>query len=103
MQKFLNALTELSNSPSINAMQTTYGSLHILSGDVVGTHMLLTRLSLQEQLDALLSSPPSLALTQGDLRLPASTVTSYAMTIAPAQAQRSRTPDGQGVLGVSIS
>lgn len=101
MQKFLQVLAELSSSPAINAMQTTYGSLHALSKSAVGTHVVFTRLSLQEQLDALLLSPPHAALIQGDLRLPARAIASYAMTIAPAQKQQSRSPDGGGVLGVS--
>ncbi len=101
MHKFLQALADVSSSPAIDAMQTTYGALHVLSGDTSGTHVMFTRLSLQEQLDALLSSPPYLALIQNDSRLPARAVASYAMVIAPTQKQQSCTPDGQGVLGVS--
>lgn len=101
MQKFLWVLAELSSSPAINAMQTTHGTLHALSKSAIGTHVVFTRLSLQEQLDALLLSPPHHALIQGDSRLPARAIASYAMTIAPAQKQQSRSPDGGGVLGVS--
>ena len=82
-------------------MQTTYGVLEALSGDKLGSHLVFTRLALQEQLEALLQSPPYTALFAHDARLPAKAVASYAMSIAPAQAQRARTPDGSGVLGVS--
>ena len=101
MQKFLAALAQLSSSSSVKAMQTTYGPLQVLSGQAVGSHIMFTRLSLQEQLDSLLSSPPYIALAQGNPRLPAKVVSSYAMHIEPAQTQKARAPDGQGVLGVS--
>ena len=101
MQSFLTALGNLGKGPAINAMQTTYGVLNSLSEDALGTHLVFTRLALQEELDALLLSPPYVALKQNDARLPAGAVASYAMSIAPAQAQRSRAPDGKGVLGVS--
>ena len=103
MQKFLQILAELSNSPAIDAMQTTHGPLRALSGSALGSHVVFTRLSLQGQLDVLVASPPHLALTRKDPRLPAKAVASYAMSIAPAQKQKSRSPDGQGVLGVSTA
>ena len=101
MQSFLQALAEVGESPSINAMQSTYGAMHLLSGDLLGSHLVFTRLALPEQLDELILSPPHTALTREDARLPAATIASYAMSIAPAQAQKSRNPSGQGVLGVS--
>ena len=101
MQSFLQALADVGKSPAINAVQTTYGVINSLSGDALGTHLVFTRLALQEELNALLLSPPHIALTGNDARLPAAAVASYAMSIAPAQAQRSRTPDGKGILGVS--
>ena len=101
MQSFLTALADVGKGPAINAMQTTYGVLNCLSEHALGTHLVFTRLALQEELDALLLSPPHIALKQNDARLPAGAVTSYALSIAPAQAQRSRAPDGEGVLGVS--
>ena len=101
MRSFLEALSELGRGPAVNAMQTTHGPMKSLSGSTLGSHLVFTRLAGQEQLDALLLSPPHVALTQNDIRLPAVAVASYAMSIAPAQAQRSRLPDGQGVLGVS--
>lgn len=101
MQSFLKALADVGEGPAINAMQTTYGDLESLSGDALGTHLVFTRLALQEELDALLLSPPHVALERNDARLPAGAAASYAMSIAPAQAQRSRAPDGKGVLGVS--
>ena len=68
-------------------MQTIYGDLESLSGDALGTHLIFTRLALQEELDALLLSPPHVALKRNDARLPAGAAASYAMSIAPAQAQ----------------
>ena len=101
MQSFLQALADVGKSRAINAMQTTYGVMNSLSGNALGTHLVFTRLALQEQLDALLMSPPHVALTEDDARLPAAAVASFAMSIAPSQAQRSRTPQSKGVLGVS--
>lgn len=101
MQSFLQALSEVGRSPAVNAMQTTFGPMRSLSGSTLGSHLVFTRLAAQEQLEALLMSPPHVALTKNDARLPAAAVASYAMTVAPAQAQRSRLPDGHGVLGVS--
>ena len=101
MQKFLAALAQLGSSSNIKAMQVTYGPLQVLSGVAVGSHIMFSRFSLQEQLDSLLTSPPYTALAQDNPRLPAKVKASYAMSISPPQAQNARTPSGQGVLGVS--
>ena len=101
MQSFLQALGEVVRSPAINAVQTTYGVMSSLSGNILGSYLVLTRLALQEQLNTLLLSPPHVALARNDARLPATVVASYAMSVGPAQAQKSREPDGRGVLGVS--
>ena len=101
MQKFLAALAQLGSSSNIKAMQATHGPLQLLSGGAVGSHIMFSRFSLQEQLDSLLTSPPYIALAQDNPRLPAKVKASYAMSISPPQAQNARTPSGQGVLGVS--
>ena len=101
MLGFLEALSALSLGSSMQALQSTYAPLHVLSGKLSGSHALFSRFQTEQQLENFVQCPPYAALQSRDARLPAVISCSHVMSIVPSDANRTRDADGRGVLGVS--
>lgn len=101
MAGFLEALSALSLGPGMQALQSTYAPLHLLSGKLPGSHVLFSRFQTEQQLDNFVKCPPYAALQRKDARLPAVISCSHVISIIPSDANRTRDADGKGVLGVS--
>lgn len=101
MEGFLDALSQISSGPGMQALQCNYAPVQLLSGQLSGDHALFARFQDEQQLHSFLKSPPCVALQEQDARLPATSVYSYILSIGPPEANRTREADAGGILGVS--
>ena len=101
MATFCNSLCQMASMPQLGAVQSSHGEVHVLSGNLAGTHLVFSRFELTEQVMAFMKSPPCIALQQGDDRLPATAVGAAMLDLAPTERKQTRQAGAGGILGVS--